>query len=146
MFPFCQPLSLAQGTLSFPFFSAIIPRIAKYLRLYTTPIQSVCDCTTCHSYAIRASFCTSISTTRVCFVVDMHYTDAVSLFTKCLGISFGGFGSCRSYNISHLCYIQTPLLIESDQNVTRYWILCKIPISTHLLTSVYYIRLRGDSS
>lgn len=39
-----------------------------------------------------------------------------------------------------ICAIsQTPLLIECDQNVTRYWIFAWIPISTHLSTLVYYM-------
>lgn len=59
-------------------------------------------------YAIRASFCASILTTIVSYVVDMHYTDVVSLLNAWVFLS------------SDLVHIHRPSVLYWD--ALGYWI------------------------
>jgi hypothetical protein len=79
IFPFCQPLSLAQGTLSLLSFQPLYEtqkNISDYTYLHYKG-YAIADSTTKH--AIRASFCASMRPTRMNFVVDTHCTDAAFL-------------------------------------------------------------------
>lgn len=75
--PLFQPLSLAQGNIS------------DYMHI-EYKVYGIAHSATQH--ALRARCYASILATRMNFVVDTRYIDAVILFKKCLQISFLRFG------------------------------------------------------